>query len=39
MESVTYNERNIPVEILFSFYRGDKWIFEAEVGEYNIREI
>jgi GntR family transcriptional regulator len=37
MESITYNENNIPVEVLFSFYRGDKWIFEAQVGEYNIR--
>lgn len=38
MESTTYNESNVPVEILYSYYRGDKYIFEIEVGRYHIRE-
>ncbi len=36
MESITYNENNIPVEVLFSYYRGDKYIFEIELGRYQI---
>jgi len=37
MESVTYNKNNVPIEVLFSFYRGDKCVFEAEVGQYNVK--
>jgi GntR family transcriptional regulator len=37
MESVTYNENNIPVEVLCSYYRGDKYIFEVELGRYHIK--
>lgn len=37
MESVTYNENNIPVEVLCSYYRGDKYIFEVELGRYHIQ--
>ena len=36
MESVTYNDRNIPVEVLFSYYRGDKYRFEIELGRYRL---
>jgi len=36
MESLTYNENNIPVEVLCSYYRGDKYIFEVELGRYHI---
>jgi GntR family transcriptional regulator len=36
MESLTYNERNVPVEVLCSYYRGDKYIFEVELGQYHI---
>jgi GntR family transcriptional regulator len=36
MESLTYNESNIPVEMLCSYYRGDKYIFEVELGQYHI---
>jgi GntR family transcriptional regulator len=32
MESSTYNEHNIPIELLCAYYRGDKYIFEVEVG-------
>lgn len=36
MQSITYNDYNIPVEVLFSYYRGDKYIFEIELGRYQI---
>ncbi len=38
MESITYNDNNIPIEVLYSFYRGDKYIFEIELGSYQIKE-
>jgi GntR family transcriptional regulator len=38
MESLTYDENNIPVELLYSYYRGDKYIFEVELGRYHIKE-
>jgi GntR family transcriptional regulator len=37
MESVTYNENNIPIEVLCSFYRGDKYVFEVELGRYHLK--
>lgn len=36
MESVTYNDNNIPIEVLFSYYRGDKYRFEIELGRYRL---
>lgn len=38
MESVTYNKHNIPVEILYSFYRGDKYEFQVELGRYHLQQ-
>jgi GntR family transcriptional regulator len=38
MESLTYDDNNIPVELLHSYYRGDKYVFEVEVGRYHIEE-
>jgi GntR family transcriptional regulator len=38
MESLTYDENNIPVELLYSYYRGDKYVFEVELGRYHINE-
>ena len=38
MESITYNDHNIPIEVLYSYYRGDKYIFEIELGSYQIKE-
>jgi GntR family transcriptional regulator len=38
MESLTYDENNLPVELLYSYYRGDKYLFEVELGRYHIRE-
>lgn len=36
MESVTYNDSNMPVEVLCCFFRGDKYAFEVELGQYNL---
>lgn len=38
MESLTYDENNLPVELLYSYYRGDKYVFEIELGRYHINE-
>lgn len=38
MESLTYDENNLPVELLFSYYRGDKYVFEVELGRYQLKE-
>jgi GntR family transcriptional regulator len=38
MESLTYDENNLPVELLYSYYRGDKYVFEIELGRYHIKE-
>jgi len=34
LENITYNESNIPVEVLFSYCRGDKYEFALELSEY-----
>jgi GntR family transcriptional regulator len=34
LESIIYDLRNIPVEVLHAFHRGDKYIFEVESGRY-----
>jgi GntR family transcriptional regulator len=36
MKSVTFDDKEIPVEVLYSFYRGDKYVFEVELGRYHI---
>ena len=38
MESVTYNDRNVPVEVLCCYFRGDKYTFEVELGRYHLAE-
>jgi GntR family transcriptional regulator len=38
MESITFDANNIPIEVLYSYYRGDKYIFEVELGRYRIKE-
>jgi GntR family transcriptional regulator len=35
-ESVTYNDRHMPVEVLYSYFRGDKYLFEVELGQYHL---
>lgn len=34
LESVIYDSKNIPVEVLHAFHRGDKYVFEVESGRY-----
>ncbi|RTZ97190.1 MAG: hypothetical protein DSY90_08535 [Deltaproteobacteria bacterium] len=38
MESVTYNDHNIPVEVLCCYFRGDKYAFEVELGQYHLSQ-
>lgn len=38
MESVTYNDSNMPVEVLCCYFRGDKYAFEVELGQYNLTQ-
>lgn len=38
MQSLTFDENNIPIELLYSYYRGDKYIFEIELGHYHLRD-
>jgi GntR family transcriptional regulator len=34
LESIIYDSKNIPVEVLHAFHRGDKYVFEVESGRY-----
>ena len=36
--SVTYNDRNMPVEVLCCYFRGDKYTFEVELGRYHLTQ-
>jgi GntR family transcriptional regulator len=38
MESLTYDGNHVPVELLYSYYRGDKYVFEVELGRYQIKD-
>ena len=38
MESVTYDDNNVPVEVLYSYYRGDQYLFAVELGRYHLSE-
>ena len=38
MESVTYNDRSLPVEVLCCYFRGDKYAFEVELGQYHLTQ-
>jgi GntR family transcriptional regulator len=35
IESLTFDENSIPIELLYSFHRGDKYKLEIELGRYN----
>ena len=37
MESLIYDPRGMPLELLYSYYRGDKYVFEVELGRYHIQ--
>ncbi len=34
MKNITYDSNNTPVELLFSYCRGDKYVLELDLGEY-----
>ncbi len=34
LESIIYDSKNIPVEVLHAFHRGDTYVFEVESGRY-----
>lgn len=38
MESVTYNDRNMPVEVLCCYFRGDKYAFEVDLEHYHLTQ-
>ena len=35
MESLTFDENSIPIEVLYSYHRGDKYKLEIELGRYH----
>ena len=38
LESVTFNDRNMPIEVLCCYFRGDKYAFEVELGQYHLTQ-
>lgn len=38
MESITYNDHNMPIEFLCGYFRGDKYAFAVELGRYHLTE-
>jgi GntR family transcriptional regulator len=36
LESLAYNSQNVCIEVLQSFYRGDRYLFKVETGQYKI---
>ncbi len=36
LESIIYDSKNIPVEVLHAFHRGDQYVFEVESGKYRF---
>ena len=34
LESITYDSHDKPVELLYSFYRGDRYLFQVESNQY-----
>jgi GntR family transcriptional regulator len=41
LESTIYDSKNIPVEVLHAYHRGDKYVFEVTSGryQYDLREL
>ena len=37
MESLTFDENSIPVEVLYSYHRGDTYKLEIELGRYHAK--
>ena len=38
LESLAYSSQNICIEVLQSFYRGDRYLFKIETGQYKIED-
>jgi len=36
-EYITYDEKSMPIELLHSYYRGDKYTIEIELGRYHAK--
>ncbi len=36
MKNLTFDENNTPIELLYSYYRGDKYKLELELDEYQL---
>jgi GntR family transcriptional regulator len=36
-EYITFDEKSMPIELLHSYYRGDKYTLEIELGRYHAR--
>lgn len=36
-EYITYDEKSMPIELLHSYYRGDKYTLEIELGRYHTK--
>ena len=36
-ESLTFDDKSIPIELLYSYYRGDKYTLEIELGRYHAK--
>jgi GntR family transcriptional regulator len=36
LESIIYDSKNVPVEVLHAFHRGDQYVFEVESGRYRF---
>ena len=34
-ESLTFDSKSMPIELLYSYYRGDKYTLEIELGRYH----
>jgi len=38
LESLAYSSQNVCIEVLQSFYRGDRYLFRVETGRYKIED-
>ena len=38
IESLTFDENSIPIELLYSYHRGDKYKLEIELGRYYSKQ-
>ena len=38
LESLAYTSQNVCIEVLQSFYRGDRYLFRVETGQYKIED-